>query len=129
MGVARTAVILIGGLVLGTGCFGPSKEAEERLAQTKRDAEELDGALASLEDRFLGNQYTVQLWSEMARRHGEVTQVACKNHSAHFAEMAEYLEKQTAKARMLKRRRTVASAKPVKAVVGSEGGIGGPTDE
>jgi hypothetical protein len=109
-GVGRLGFLLaLGGVVLfGQGCFSPSEEALTRLEETKKSGEELDTAMAGLEERFLGNQHTVQLWGEMARRHGQVSEVACKNHSEHYAAMALKMEQQAEKARSLRKRRSVA---------------------
>lgn len=117
-------VLLLGAVAVGaTGCFEPPAEAIARLEQVKADAEELESAMSTLEERFLGNEYQVLHWSELARRHRHVSAIACENHSEHFAKMAAHFEKTNQRARMLKRRRNVANAKAV-----GRGGMGGPDD-
>lgn len=116
--VARAGLFALA-LTSGVGCFSPSDEALARLAAVEEENAELDSKLAALEERFLGNQYTVQIWQELARRHKSVSEVACKVHSSHFAAMSEHIEKQTAKARALKRQKSVANATLSR-------GIGGP---
>ena len=114
--VAVAALMLIGAV----GCFSPPDEAVARLAEVEQENAALDDSLAALEERFLGNQYMVQMWQEMARRHQQISEVACEVHSAHFAAMSEHMEKQTEKARALKRQKSVAKA------TYSRGGVGGP---
>lgn len=117
--VARISVAALS-LTCAVGCFSPPEEALQRLAEVQQENAELDAKLESLEERFLGNQYMVQMWQEMGRRHKSVSEVACKVHSSHFAAMSEHIEKQTAKARALKRQKSVANATL------SRGGMGGP---
>lgn len=121
----RKALLLGAALVGTTGCFEPSEEAVARLEQVKAQAEELDTAMASLEERFLGNQFRVMQWTELAERHQHVSEIACRNHGEHFSKMAAHFEKQNEKARMLKRRRNVARNN-ADTVLTRGGGMGGP---
>ncbi len=57
-GTSLMAVIALGVV----GCRGPSAEALNRLAETKRGEAELNQVLSDLEDRMLGVQAEVQLW-------------------------------------------------------------------
>lgn len=108
-------------VTLGAGCFSPPAEAVARLAEVQAENAELDSALAGLEERFLGNQYMVQLWQELGRRHRAVSEVACKVHGNHFAAMSQHLERQTEKARALRRQKSVANATLSR-------GMGGPRE-
>ncbi len=106
---AMTLMTLLMGL--GTaGCFGEPPEARARLSESKREAALLTATLETMEERMLGNQATLKLWTEMKLRHGEVTAIACKNNLAHFDAMVTALDKQEQKARTIKRRRSVATA-------------------
>lgn len=87
----------------GVGCFGPSEEAEARLQATKADGEALINKFDGLEERFVGNQANVKFYAELKSRHETVSAVACGNNDAHYNAMVESLEKQTEKARLLKR--------------------------
>src|SRR6478609_5427811 len=90
-------------VISATGCFGPSKEAEARLAQTKADGDQLLAKFDGLEDRFIGNQANVKFYTQLAERHQQVSQVACGNNEYHFNAMVEHMERQEEKARLLKR--------------------------
>lgn len=106
LGVSMTAAV---GLLLGTGCMSPSPEAEQRLAALEAEGEEMDTALDSVEERLLGNQAMLQTWQELGRRHQDVTQLHCQTADAHLVALMKHYEKQEAKGRQLKRRRSVAS--------------------
>lgn len=116
--MARRAVIGSLGLLclaLG-GCEGSNPEAEARLERVKAQGLELEGALGDVEERLLGNQATVKLWSELAVRHKQVTQVACQNLASHVEGMQAHLEKQDKKKKRVRRSRVAqeVSAAPVR---------------
>ncbi|MFL5320796.1 MAG: hypothetical protein ACJ790_14130 [Myxococcaceae bacterium] len=90
-------------LISATGCFGPSQEAQARLAQTKAEGDQLIAKFDGLEDRFIGNQANVKFYGQLAERHSQVSQVACGNNEYHFNAMVEHMERQEEKARLLKR--------------------------
>lgn len=92
------------------GCAKPPAGAEARLAEVKQEAVQMDQALDLLEERLLGSQSNLQLWDEMARRHRNVSALACENAEEHLKEMARSQERQVGK-RGLKRRQ-VASVEP-----------------
>jgi hypothetical protein len=105
------ALAALGGYAL-LGLGGADAEAEARLAALEAEAEQLDVALDSVEERLLGNQAQLQLWAELGRRHKQVSAVHTQRSGAHFEAMVAYMERTQEKARTLKRRR-VASAEPV----------------
>ena len=105
------ALAALGGYAL-LGLGGADAEAEARLAALEAEAERLDVALDSVEERLLGNQAQLQLWAELGRRHKQVSAVHTQRSGEHFEAMVAYMERTQEKARTLKRRR-VASAEPV----------------
>ena len=105
------------GLLCGTGCFSPSPEALARVEQAKAEGDELALAVDSLEERFLGNQANLMLWEELKRRHGQVSEIACANHTAHFNEMAKKFEQNEQKMRQARRRRVADASKGSTTVV------------
>lgn len=105
MRIGRALVVIAFGLLGATGCFSPSEESLARLEAVKAEGEELTLAVEGLEERFLGNQASLILWDELARRHQTVSAVACKNHTEHFDEMVKKIAAQEEKARTLRRRR------------------------
>lgn len=109
MGKGTWAVLAVG-VLCGTGCFSPSPESLARVEQAKAEGEELALAVDGLEERFLGNQANLMLWEELRRRHGQVSEIACDNHTAHFNEMVKKFEQNEQKARQIRRRR-VAEAR------------------
>ncbi len=96
--------------VLGAGCFSPPPEAEARLAALKRENDALNASLDTVEERLLGNQAGIHLWTELARRHQQVSAVACTVADGHLRGMAANLDRQQQKARALRRTTRVASA-------------------
>jgi hypothetical protein len=87
------AVMAIGGV----GCRGPSAEALNRLAETKRGEAELNQVLSDLEERMLGVQATVQVWQELGRRHRQVSAIACENAGQHLDAIERHAEHQHGK--------------------------------
>lgn len=105
MGKVRAGLLLAAIAVAMTGCFSPPPEALARLEATRAAEKEMQASLDMVEERLLGNQATLKLWAEMKDRHQHVSELACKNHSAHFDAMVAHLEKNQERARGLKRRR------------------------
>jgi hypothetical protein len=89
--------------VLCAGCFDPPAEAVARLEEVKREGKRMDAALDNVEDRLLGNQGRVHLWQELSARRQQVSAVACTVANEHIQGMVANLDKQTEKARRLKR--------------------------
>ena len=99
----------------GVGCTHESSEAEQRLAATKAQGDELLARLDGVEERLLGNQASVKLWNEMAWRHKRVSAIACENLAGHVAGMEKFIAQQESKTRKVRKYRVaqsdVASAK------------------
>jgi hypothetical protein len=104
MGGRWLYLTLVPVFAFSVGCFGPSDEAQARLAETKASGEALIAKFDTLEDRFLSNQATVKLYDELRLRHASVSEIACKNQDNHYAQMVEHMEKTTEKSRKLRRR-------------------------
>jgi hypothetical protein len=99
LGVAGLAGALMG----GTGCYSPPPEAVARLEEVKQQGAALEQAAEGLEERFLGNQEKVHLWSELRERHQHVSAIVVRNHSSHFDDMVRLFDAQQEKARKLHR--------------------------
>lgn len=93
------------------GCVTPPPEAEVRLSEVKLQGMEIDHTLDLLEERLLVSQANVELWQEMARRHRNVSALACGNAEDHLKAMVKNLGKK-GKGRVAKRGH-LASAPPV----------------
>jgi hypothetical protein len=96
-------------LALSAGCAQPPPDAEARLAALEAEAQKMDEALDTVEERLLGNQARVHLWQELSERHKTVSAVHCKHAHGNVEAIIEHEEKQDEKARKLRRRRHVAS--------------------
>src|SRR5688572_9926955 len=83
----------------GIGCFSPPPEAVERLERLQQDGRADVERWEHLEERMLGNQAKLHMWQEMARRHQEVSALACSSMASHVTAMEEHQEKQATKAR------------------------------
>ncbi len=108
-------------LVLTGGCFSPPEEAVARLEQTRAEAASLHGALDEVEERLLGNHAKLTLWSELAERHQQVSEIACGNFTRHTEAMAALMRAQDAKARRLEQR-----ARRAMEAAGMLDSVGGP---
>lgn len=89
---------------LPIGCVKPPADASSRLERVHHEAAEMDAAFDRLEERLLGSRANLAMWSEMARRHQAVSQIACQNLDEHVKDMARNLERQRNKETSLKRR-------------------------
>jgi hypothetical protein len=69
----------------------------------------MDAALDTVEERLLGNQARVHLWQELGRRHQHVSAIHCQHADNHTKAILAHHEKQTEKARQLKKRRRLAA--------------------
>jgi hypothetical protein len=96
-------------LALSAGCAQPPPDAEARLAALEAEAQKMDEALDTVEERLLGNQARVHLWQELGERHKTVSAVHCRHAHGNVEAIIEHEEKQDEKARKLRRRRHVAS--------------------
>lgn len=121
--VAAAACLLFASLGLGA-CARPALENEPRLVEMQAEADRMDAALDSVEDKLLGNQMRLHLWSELAERHRAVSEVACRTNLAHIESISRHFEK-TEEVFRKKRGRRVAQ--PARHPAGAlEEGVGGP---
>ncbi len=95
-------------VALSTGCAEPPSDAEARLAELEAEGRKMDAALDTVEERLLGHQAQVHLWQELGRRHRQVSEVHCQHAHDHTEAIVAHHEKQTEKARQLKKRGRVA---------------------
>jgi hypothetical protein len=102
--------LAIAGLFSGTGCFAPPPEAHARLEQVRRQGQDFDAALDHIEERLLGSRANVGLWEEMAARHQQVSEVACKNVASHVEDMERHLLSQERKSRNLRQARNYGAS-------------------
>lgn len=100
------------GMLLGAGCFSPSAESLARIEEIKAEGDQLFVAVESVETRMLGNQANLMLWTELRRRHGQVAEIACENHTSHFNEMVKKFEQNEQKVRNMRRRRMAQAGSP-----------------
>ena len=116
----RVSALLVALAAAASGCGALSPSAAERLAQMKAQGAELDRALDEVEERLLGNQAQVHLWQEMARRHQQVSAVACDNLTGHAVAMAKRVdvrqEKRRARRSKPQTRPEAMSVAPVKII-------------
>ncbi|HSP18842.1 MAG TPA: hypothetical protein VLQ79_04965 [Myxococcaceae bacterium] len=111
-------VMLSGVLCAGCGI----SQAEER---ARREALAAEGkALASAADlveaRLLAGEARLAVWTELAGRREQVTEVACRVNDVHFQDMARLFEEQAEKGRGKRRGPGWATARAL------EPGMGGP---
>lgn len=90
------AIVLMTGL---SGCFDAPPEVKERLAATRAQGADMDAALDGIEERLLGNQASVKLWTEMAWRHKRVSALACENAAGHVESIERFMAQQEKKTR------------------------------
>ncbi len=96
-------------LALLVSACGPSREdTQARLATLEAEGDALTHAADALEERLLADHVRVSVWRELAERHKDVSEIACRNSDAHYDGMVRFLEEQEEKARGLKRHRVAA---------------------
>jgi hypothetical protein len=96
--------------------------AEERARREALAAEgrALQLAADTVEARLLAGEARLAVWHELAARHQEISEVACRVGDSHFQDMARLFEEQAEKGRGMRRVRGWAVAGE------SPGGVGGP---
>lgn len=82
---------LLGLLALSglTGCLSGGYSADERsrLVAMEADGKALSASADALEERLMGSQAALEMWSELGRRHQSVSAMACNNQTAHWQSM------------------------------------------
>ena len=107
-------------LFVVSGCFACAvSPAEERARREALAAEgrALELAADAVEARLLAGEARLAVWRELADRHRQVSEVACRVGDSHFQDMARLFEEQAEKSRG---KRRLASASDLPA------GVGGP---
>ena len=114
----RTAIFIV---LVGCVACGISP-AEERARREALAAEgrALELAADALEARLLAGEARLAVWHELAGRHQQVSEVACRVGDSHFQDMARLFEEQAEKGRGMRRVRSWATADE------SPRGVGGP---
>ncbi len=95
-------LLLCGCTAVTHGCFREPADALARLHLLEDENQQLDAQLSRVEERLIGNQFQVQLWTELARRHREVSALTCSNVAMHSEQMLALGEHQADKARRLR---------------------------
>ncbi|MCI0569907.1 MAG: hypothetical protein L0Y66_04080 [Myxococcaceae bacterium] len=127
MGRLRSAALVLLGCLGAGGCVRPPQDAEARLATLEAEARELDVELDGVEDRLLGSQMRLHLWSELATRHRSVSALACSNAEMHMESLLRHFEKTEQVLNKKKKgrgRRMASPTQPPGEAV--EAGLGGP---
>jgi len=98
-------------------CWGSASVAGYRPWRPRRVVKQ---AADAVEARLLSGEVRLAVWSELAERRNQVTEVACRVGDSHFQDMARLFEEAAEKGRGLRRQRGWADAAqpPV--------GMGGP---
>jgi len=112
----RTVVVLV--LALCAACGMSPAEERARREALAAEGRALERAADAVEARLLAGEARLAVWHELAARHQQVSEVACRVGDSHFQDMARLFEEQAEKGRDMRRRWANFSETP--------GGIGGP---
>jgi hypothetical protein len=114
----RHALLALAGFTLACG-ISPS-EAKARREALEAEGRALEQAADAVEARLLAGEARRAVWTELADRRNQVTEVACRVGDSHFHDMARLFEEAAEKGRGLRRQRGWADgAEP-------PSGMGGP---
>src|SRR5215813_5243902 len=114
----RPVVFLVLALCAACG-ISPGEERARREALAA-EGRALELAADAVEARLLAGEARLAVWHELAARHEQISEVACRVGDSHFQDMARLFEEQAEKGRGFRRARGWAGA------VEAPGGIGGP---
>jgi hypothetical protein len=114
----RTVLLAILALCAACG-ISPAEERARREALAA-EGRALENAADAVEARLLAGEARLAVWHELAARHQQVSEVACRVGDAHFQDMARLFEEQAEKGRGFRRPRGWAGMSE------APGGIGGP---
>jgi hypothetical protein len=106
--------------VLTSACGVPSEEVHARRQALEAEGRALERAADGVEARLLAGEARLAVWTALAERRNQVTEVACRVGDAHFQDMVRLFEDEAEKARGLRRQRRWADA------VEPPSGMGGP---
>ena len=107
-------------LALCTACGMSPAEERARREALAADGRALELAADAVEARLLAGEARLAVWHELAARHQQISEVACRVGDTHFQDMARLFEEQAEKGRGKRRARGWAGAGE------APGGIGGP---
>lgn len=119
MGWRRTTLCLVLYAMSGAACFDAPDELRRRYEQTLEGGEAVAQSLDELEERLLADQARLHLWSELAVRRRQATEVACTNQNNHWIDMQLHAARQAERARQ----RALSATPPE---VPLEDNVGGP---
>src|SRR5678815_139537 len=112
--------LLLVALTLCAACgISPAEERARREALAA-EGRALELAADAVEERLLAGEARLAVWHELAARHQQISEVACRVGDAHFQDMARLFEEQVERGRGLRRVRGWAN------IGDSPGGTGGP---
>jgi hypothetical protein len=92
------------------GCGISPLEAKARREALEAEGRALEQAADAVEGRLLAGEVRLAVWSELAERRNQVTEVACRVGDSHFQDMARLFEEAAEKGRGLRRQRGWADA-------------------
>jgi hypothetical protein len=101
-------------------CGISPSEAQARREALEAEGRALERAADAVEARLLSGEVRLAVWSELAARSNQATEVACRVGDAHFQDMARLFEEAAEKGRGLRRQRGWSDA------VDPPSGMGGP---
>jgi len=104
----RTPSLIL--MVALVGCGVSPAEERARRDALAAEGRALELAADAVEARLLAGEARVAVWTELAARRQQVSEVACRVGDTHFQDMARLFEEQAEKGRGKRRHRAWASA-------------------
>jgi hypothetical protein len=99
-------------IVLAVGCGVSPAEERARREALAAEGRALELAADAVEARLLAGEMRLAVWSELAARHNQISEVSCRVGDAHFQDMTRLLEEQAEKGRGKRRALASRSANP-----------------
>jgi hypothetical protein len=107
-------------IVLALGCSISPAEERARREALAAEGRALELATDAVEARLLAGEVRRAVWTELAARHQQISEVSCRVADAHLQDMARLFEEQAEKGRGKRRVRALASRSE------NAAGVGGP---
>ena len=104
----RTVVLAV--LALCAACGISAAEERARREALAAEGRALEQAADTVEARLLAGEARLAVWHELAARHQQISEVACRVGDSHFQDMARLFEEQAEKGRGIRRSRGWANA-------------------
>lgn len=114
----RRLVLVV--LAVSSGCSISPAEERARRDVLAAEGRALEAAADLVEARLLVGEARLAVWTELASRREQVTEVACRVNDLHFQDMARLFEERAEKGRGKRRTRGWPTPSEL------EPGIGGP---